>query len=161
MSYCVDLQTGSQVVSLFAVFAVHGFSGGSVAAGRSHTNNAMLCQGVCATPETEMFLGILGSERNCVASTANSFFGLHHHDIAAEVATVQNKMCMQRLAMLQGCFQGQRFSSTDSSLEDGLGHGNKKGSECIGREKFLCCGSSRHFSSAFGFLSCRPSWSAL
>ena len=108
-----------------------------------------------------MFLAMQGSERSCVVSTSNPFCGNRRHCGGAAVAKVQTKMCLQRFALLQRAFQGQRFFSNASSLEGGLDHGNKTGSDCLGRAKFIYCVPSVHFSWAPGFHSCRPSWSAL
>ena len=74
-----------------------------------------------------MFLATRNSERRGTASSSNPVCCQHRHF----VAKVQKKVRLQRLDLLHNTYQGQRFSSKASSLEEGLDYVNKKGSDCL------------------------------
>ena len=103
----VDLQSGSQVCHLLRSLL--------------SMDSVDQLQPDLATPITACFDRVFEPQRKrkcflprkarngTVASTAHPFCGHHHHSAGAAVAKVQKKMCLQRLALLQGAFQGHIF----------------------------------------------------
>ena len=77
-----------------------------------------------------MLLATRNSERRGTASSSNPVC-CHRHFAGEAVAKVQKKVRLQRLDLLHNTYQGQRFSSKASSLEEGLDYVNKKGSDCL------------------------------
>ena len=78
-----------------------------------------------------MLLATRNSERRGTASSSNPVCCQHRHFAGEAVAKVQKKVRLQRLDLLHNTYQGQRFSSKASSLEEGLDYVNKKGSDCL------------------------------
>ena len=77
-----------------------------------------------------MFLATRNSERR--GTSSSNLVCCHHRHVAGDaVAKVQKKVRLQRLDLLHNTYQGQRFSSKASSLEEGLDYVNKKGSDCL------------------------------